>query len=817
MKLAQEVGTVSIAGAVSAPSRFNITASKEAFKILSSGLYNNKILAIIRELSCNAYDAHVAAGIADQPFELHLPTTFEPTFLVKDHGTGLEYRVGGCDTCMGSGKVYVDEYATSADRATNRVEVMCPSCDGTGDYDAVKELYCNYFSSNKSNSNLFIGALGLGSKSPFCYTEGFSVKNTYDGVTRVYSCFLNEEGMPAVLLQSIEQTPDAHAGVEVSFPVKQRDVWEFENQAARALEFFQPRPILNVEVNIREAEYVMRSERWGLRKNDKLGKQVRAIQGFVAYAVGDIDTSKLTDDQRDLLSLPLDLFFPIGELSVAASRESLSNDTHTVANILNALVKVKEHLLDDVKQQLAKVHSRWEARVLLYSLSNAQGIGKFISRAYSAGEFNGIYQGWTLTNQDPSINQIDFPHVKIFEYSKTWRGRGHRKAAKVELTEEIPTTTAQQLPGFSKKRYDIYFSIQHEATSFVINDLGFGGDKYLTQLVQRDEEYKAGTAYLINRPGKDVTQEQVMADAYKIIEQLGNPPFLLMSELKERYKEVMRRDPSKVRDLLWWDTTNHIEKERNSSRHNTVPIAGWKAGWENAAGSKPPDPEELKFYVPIKKLVPMVGNFDCGYDFKQFVVAVRALQEEFGLRDAVLYGVPERHLDDLDDTWVNFVGHVMAHIEAIMTPEREEQLSLHLNPFSSTQKWMLRKIGEDGLLPTTSPLHQFCNDYLAAEQNNKKNIADLAIIIAKAEALGVYKLQHTVDFNARWAVLKRIYPLLDEISEYHFRTEDRIKNATLDYINMIDARNAELILGVADNQLAFTFQEETEHANAHAA
>ena len=41
---------------------FRIRNSAKAFGILSSGLYANKIRAVIREISCNAVDSHVAAG-----------------------------------------------------------------------------------------------------------------------------------------------------------------------------------------------------------------------------------------------------------------------------------------------------------------------------------------------------------------------------------------------------------------------------------------------------------------------------------------------------------------------------------------------------------------------------------------------------------------------------------------------------------------------------------------------------------------------------------------------------------------------------------
>jgi HSP90 family molecular chaperone len=68
---------------------YKIEATAKAFSILSDGLYSNKIKAVIRELSTNAYDAHVSAGCPDSPFRVQLPTKLEPVFVVRDFGTGL--------------------------------------------------------------------------------------------------------------------------------------------------------------------------------------------------------------------------------------------------------------------------------------------------------------------------------------------------------------------------------------------------------------------------------------------------------------------------------------------------------------------------------------------------------------------------------------------------------------------------------------------------------------------------------------------------------------------------------------------------------
>ena len=75
-------------------SDFKIKNSAAAFAVLSSSIYSNKIRAIIRELSCNAYDSHVAAGKADIPFHIHLPSTFECYFSIRDFGADARFVQG---------------------------------------------------------------------------------------------------------------------------------------------------------------------------------------------------------------------------------------------------------------------------------------------------------------------------------------------------------------------------------------------------------------------------------------------------------------------------------------------------------------------------------------------------------------------------------------------------------------------------------------------------------------------------------------------------------------------------------------------------
>ena len=69
---------------------FTIKSNAHAFKILSSNMYSNPRHAIIRELSTNALDAHAMNGNTEKPFDVTLPTQFNPVFVLRDYGPGLD-------------------------------------------------------------------------------------------------------------------------------------------------------------------------------------------------------------------------------------------------------------------------------------------------------------------------------------------------------------------------------------------------------------------------------------------------------------------------------------------------------------------------------------------------------------------------------------------------------------------------------------------------------------------------------------------------------------------------------------------------------
>jgi hypothetical protein len=153
---------------------FDISSSTEFFNILSSTLYSDQILAVVREVLCNAWDAHIEAGITDKPVEI---TLSENKFIVRDFGSGIHR-------------------------------------------DDMGPIYGTYGNSTKKNDGQQTGGFGLGCKAPFAYTDHFEVVSHHDGVRTIYNLSKSSaaaQGKPGIV--PIVSFPTNETGLQVSIEI----------------------------------------------------------------------------------------------------------------------------------------------------------------------------------------------------------------------------------------------------------------------------------------------------------------------------------------------------------------------------------------------------------------------------------------------------------------------------------------------------------------------------------------------------------------------------------------------------------------------
>lgn len=340
---------------------FTIDATPEAFEILSSGLYSDRIRAIVRELSCNAYDSHVVAGKADVPFDLQLPNALNPTFVIRDYGTGLSH-------------------------------------------EQVMSLYRTYFRSTKTNSNDVIGQLGLGSKSPFSYASTFIVESYYQGTKRIYSCYKNEKNFPAVVLMGEEPT-DQPNGLSVSIAVRGVDVDKFETAARKTYMYFKTLP------NVTGVPYFqpysvahhVAGDSWTIRDAYYAAGMSGAyvIQGQVPYPVDAtiLQENGLTGNALLLAQADVDITLPIGSVSPAPSREHLSYNHTTIISLIDAFNKAAEQFHRQVQAQYDACTTKWEVALLHYKLSSTTA-----SHAKLAQLYNRVHETTPFTHDGKPVS-----------------------------------------------------------------------------------------------------------------------------------------------------------------------------------------------------------------------------------------------------------------------------------------------------------------------------------------------------------------------------------------------------------------------------
>ena len=460
--------------------QFGMEQSVEVFHMLSNGLYSDKITAIIRELSENAYDSHVAAGKGDVPFYIHLPTWDDPTFYVEDWGTGMSEK-------------------------------------------AIYETYSVYFSSDKRETNSAVGTFGLGSKTPFSYTDSFTVESFYEGERMEFLCYINEEGWPSITKVFSEETTRSN-GIRVSFSVLQnRGIDEFHSKAARIFRPFPVRPQCNVNLHVKEwGDEHYSGTGWTIYKSyDIDGDGVFAVQGNIEYPVNVRDIEpELEDEEMDMIRAlsyqkSIILHFHIGQLRVTPSRESLSMTKRTKRNIVQRVKTLVQELRERIEADVHNASSYWEA-CKKYTLHKDTLYGNIHSKGLTI-----YYDGRTVQSR-----------FSIPQNKKVW-------------LYDTKNTTRSVFPSVVREKAT-YIYPYYETPVYYVEEDYEDFQKYLRNL-KRKLKRDNGSAFVVIGDGN--------------LDFMGYPPVSHLSEVEwVKTSEVQERKGSSSKDAnvdVLWPTRGH--------------------------------------------------------------------------------------------------------------------------------------------------------------------------------------------------------------------------------------------------------------------
>lgn len=351
MKLATKVNEYHHNG-IQEKQGFQVANSVHMMKILSDTLYKDKIKAVIRELSTNAYDAHVSNGCADTPFSVHFPTTQETFFSIRDYGTGLSK-------------------------------------------DKIFDLYTIYGVSDKSNSNDYVGCMGIGSKSPFAYTNSFQTISYYNGTKYTFLNSIDAMGRPTCHLMDSIDTFQPN-GLEIIFDVKDDDIMKFIRKGELVYNFFNTRPITNIKLhfdNTYHADYygptVHKNTNWKLfSRLTNESSNTSIIMGNVCYP---IEKEHFDAKHLRMLEHNFCIEVPIGSVHMDASREGLQYTDLTVNTIKKQLDKIIYFFENKIEQQINNNTCDFDKQICINKLYYNDNIFRVIILSSKNYEYKDIH------------------------------------------------------------------------------------------------------------------------------------------------------------------------------------------------------------------------------------------------------------------------------------------------------------------------------------------------------------------------------------------------------------------------------------------
>ncbi|AXY81322.1 rIIA lysis inhibitor [Escherichia phage PD38] len=313
---------------------FGISDDPAFFHVLSTSLYNNPTLAVVRETICNSWDAHIEAGKTDTPIRITIDTDNFITF--RDYGSGIP------DELIGS-------------------------------------IYGVYGASTKKANSSATGGFGLGCKSPFAYTDSFQVTSWNQGKMSVYNvakAAIENDGKPGIV-PIITGIPTEESGLEVKFQLGKHDLNTFIHYIKSIVfngeikaELSTPKLIRTDESNsIQQGDYTLldtlgmpfepgsydMSDRWYQGYMGSSNIYVR--YGNVMYPIVSSPASE------EAVGLILNFMNIIGAsnlvvqaapdtLAIAPSRETLSNQKLTDDGITTLCVDLVDRMEKEIKAKI---------------------------------------------------------------------------------------------------------------------------------------------------------------------------------------------------------------------------------------------------------------------------------------------------------------------------------------------------------------------------------------------------------------------------------------------------------------------------------
>lgn len=370
---------------------FGFGDKRVIINILRSKMYSDPIAIICQEILSNCRDAHREVDKEDVPCLVKLPTKLDETIHFVDYGPGI-----------------------TPDRMEN--------------------VFILYGNSTKRIDNIQTGGFGLGAKTPFSYTDSFSITTITDDAVdirrrieliknkvkvgevepdqgdllvanleqklqsavytkddgtvvdkrykREYVAYIDDSQIGAIsLVKTTEVGKDTSTGTTISVPVKHGDGRTFIANIKRTAEYWDTRPkIARGTVDWENEKVAFEGSNWFITESDRYFHyyhnrgEAKAIIDGIQYRMNFssiYDGSNPTSEERALMQRNVRFKFETGELDITANREDLDYQPKTISVIQQRVKDAIEELREKVNEAVKNSKNLWDAIIQWEKVSHS--------------------------------------------------------------------------------------------------------------------------------------------------------------------------------------------------------------------------------------------------------------------------------------------------------------------------------------------------------------------------------------------------------------------------------------------------------------
>jgi hypothetical protein len=719
--------------------------------ILRTKIYKDPIMAIAREVTCNARDAHREVGHAGRAIEIQFPNQWEKNLCIQDFGPGI---------------------------SPQRME----------------EVFVNFGSSTKRSDNVQTGGFGLGAKTPFAYSDSFTVITVVDGLKYTYTAYIDETQVGKMDMLGAPVNTDERNGTSICIAISKNDKQTFVDYIMASTKHWKVKPLLKgldpapaypkIETIYSGTDWVL-PDRASVSNSDRYGYRTTRSAALVDGIEYPLDADALVNAtrlQKSVLETGFFLSFDVGELSLSASRDNLHYCDKTQAKILDKIDVLIKEIVALVTEKISGASNYTEA------CKEFGKVKRTLNRSGLMDDINGIT--WKDNEIRESIYSANIGKwCKVVTYS--WDShdeklRSSRRNTDIGFMEERTKllkhdTKSKHVPGYAIAHIleGPYDSVQVISVHTPPNDKDYWDQKIRAETQSKDledskkdltdDEYKHKKKYLPKVP----TVEYDMK-LFGLLE-IGSLQAIVDSIPKEQKKRSVTRRKKEEGHILGY-ILNYSSK---SIQHTSTSFEASKGGLYIKV-----DYKSNECYSGTKLLSPTVYSRMRSYLGSPEVVGFSPTRvEKLGpqwkpLHEAVDAKIAEdlqaMSVDTMNEAAKNSHHLFRWSSNGINILSQDKFLALIEDRESPLVKWVERSAHFAKIVEDATPLRNILDSY---------NKDDLKLTTARERNYG-YREHQGCELDLLHKEAIKRYPLLMQISVH----QDEGALNLVNYINLFDSQ-----------------------------